>query len=275
MRDGLSLIKPDESLISDADGPAMSQLQFQHAREVSRYLLMRYDLPVLFSERAQAVEQAETIFRSGMSAIQIVKPVETLGPIFRAEGLGSSVNVEYIEHRHPTNAGEWANLKGFDAKTLHEVIDMIPRVRAVLEGNNAELKNAITLLQLGLENYHPLIAGLLWVMGIEAIFNSSTRNDFRDKLCALLGPNTLAFPDWSASTGPLPYVVKDIAVDLYMLRNKLAHGVDLRKAATDRTSPVDLLKTVKLHPDSEDTLYALLLSQAACFLLCQVIQKTI
>ena len=38
---------------------------------------------------------------------------------------------------------------------------------------------------------------------------------------------------------------------------------------------VDFFQTVKLHPDSEDTSYALLLSQAACFLLCQVIQKTI
>jgi hypothetical protein len=152
---------------------------------------------------------------------------------------------------------------------------MIPKVRAVFDGTSAELKNAVTLLQLGLENYHPLVAGMLWVMGMEAIFDSSNRIDFRDKLCACLGPDALAFPDWNDLTGPLPYVVKDIAVDLYMLRNKLAHGVDLRKAATDRTSPVDLLKTVMIYPASEDTTYALLLSQAACFLLCQVIQKTI
>ena len=273
--DGLSLLKPSESLISEDDRPSMNQLQFQNARMVSRYLVMRYDLPLLVFEHKDAIEHAETIFRSGLSAFQVIKPVETLGLIFRGNDYRNSVNVESVEYRHPTDGGEWARLKRFDAEMLRGVIDMIPRVRAVLEGPNAELKNAVTLLQLGLESYHPLIAGMLWVMGMEAIFDSSNRNDFRDKLCALLGPNTLAFPDWNDQTGPLPYTVQGIAVDLYMLRNKLAHGVDLRKAATDRTSPVDLLQTVRLHPDSQVTSYALLLSQAACFLLGQVIQKTI
>ncbi|MGD0359009.1 MAG: hypothetical protein ABSA73_15525 [Terracidiphilus sp.] len=273
--DGLSLLKPNESLISDDDRSLMNQLQFEDAGKVSRYLVLRYDVPMLPSERMDAIEKAEVTFRSGLSAFQIIKPVETLGLIFRGEDLHRSINVEQVEYRHPTDAGEWARLKRLDIKLLPQVIAMIPRVRAVLEGTSAELKNAVTLLQLGLENYHPLVAGMLWVMGMEAIFDSANRNDFRNKLCACLGPNTLAFPDWNDLTGPLPYVVKDIAVDLYMLQNKLAHGVDLRKAATDRTSPVDLLKTVKIHPDLEDTTYALLLSQAACFLLCQVIQKTI
>jgi hypothetical protein len=126
-----------------------------------------------------------------------------------------------------------------------------------------------------MENYHPLIAGMLWVMGMEAILESGNRNEFRDKLVALLGANTPVFPVWDSSVPALPWIVKDIAIDLYMLRNKLVHGVDLRKAATDKSSPVDLLRLVKLHPDSQDTQYSLLLSQAACFLLCQVIQKTI
>jgi hypothetical protein len=273
--DGLSLLKPNEYLISDDDHYSMNQLQFGDARKVSRYLVHRYEVPILRSERKNAVEAAETTFRSGLSSFQIIKPVETLGLIFRGEDLHRSINVEQVEYRHPTNAGGWARLKRFDSNLLPQVIAMIPKVRAVFDGTSAELKNAVTLLQLGLENYHPLVAGMLWVMGMEAIFDSSNRIDFRDKLCACLGPDALAFPDWNDLTGPLPYVVKDIAVDLYMLRNKLAHGVDLRKAATDRTSPVDLLKTVMIYPASEDTTYALLLSQAACFLLCQVIQKTI
>jgi hypothetical protein len=275
LRNGLSLLKPNGSLIGDDDRPLMNQLEFDDARNVSRYLVMRYEIPSLFSERKDVVERAEVTFRSGLSAFQIIKPVETLGLIFRGEDLGYSVNIEQVEHRHPTDAGEWARMKRFDAEMLDEVIGMIPRVHAVLNGTNAELKNSISLLQLGLEQYHPLIAGMLWVMGMEAIFDSDNRNDFSDKLCALLGPNSLAFPDWNDLTGPLSYVVKDIAGDLYKLRSKLAHGVDLRKAVKDRTSPVDLLKTVRLHPFSEETSYALLLSQAACFLLCQVIKKTI
>jgi hypothetical protein len=55
--------------------------------------------------------------------------------------------------------------------------------------------------------------------------------------------------------------------------NKLAHGLDLRTAATDKTIPVDLLKQVTLTEFSEPTYYANLLSQAACFFLCRVLQQ--
>lgn len=181
--DGLSLIRPNERLIADDDRPMMSQLQFSDARNASRFMLLRYEVPTIFSEREAAIESAETLFRSGMAAIQIVKPVETLGLIFRGDDFGDSIFVNQIEHRHQMDAGEWARYRHFDMTMLAAAIDMIPRVKAVLEGSNAELKNAVSLLQLGMENYHPLIAGMLWVMGMEAIFDSSNRNDFKDKLC--------------------------------------------------------------------------------------------
>jgi hypothetical protein len=275
LTDGLSLVRPNEMLIAEDDRPMMTELQFSEARNASRFLLLRYDLPIEFVERERAVEAAETLFRSALTAFQVIKPVETLGLIYRGEDLGTSFLIEQVEYRHPMAAGEWARLKRFDKAMFPDLMRMIERVRRVLEGTSAELKNAVTLLQLGMENYHPLIAGMLWVMGMEAILESGNRNEFRDKLVALLGANTPVFPVWDSSVPALPWIVKDIAIDLYMLRNKLVHGVDLRKAATDKSSPVDLLRLVKLHPDSQDTQYSLLLSQAACFLLCQVIQKTI
>jgi hypothetical protein len=57
------------------------------------------------------------------------------------------------------------------------------------------------------------------------------------------------------------------------LRSKLAHGADLRKAAIDKKYPVDLIAKVKLTEFSEQTAYATVLCEAACFLLCQVLQK--
>lgn len=272
---GLSLVRPSETLIAEEDRPMFTQLQFEDARRASRYIMYRYELPLFSAERDAAHEQADIVFRSGLTAIQVIKPVQTLGIFFRAYESDGSVTVEQFEYRHSTDAGEWSRLKLFDAALLPDVIAMIPRVKAVLEGTNAERKNAVTLLQLGLESYHPLIAGMLWVTGMEAIFDSGDRYDFKKKLCACLGPDTLVFPDWNDLTGPLPYTVQGIAIDLYMLRNKIAHGVDLRKAANDKSTPVDLLRSVRLHSDSEATSYALLLSQAALHLLCQVIQKTI
>ncbi len=60
-----------------------------------------------------------------------------------------------------------------------------------------------------------------------------------------------------------------------MLRNKLAHGADLRKANIDKSTPVDLVKKVELIPELESRAHAYLLSEAAVYLLCQVLQKSI
>ena len=110
-------------------------------------------------------------------------------------------------------------------------------------------------------------------MGMEAVFDSDGRFDFEKRLCDCLGPSTAAFPDWNSPTFPAPkYTVKELALPLYMLRNKLAHGVDLRKASLDKRTPVDLVKKMELIPELEPRAHALLLSEAAGYLLCRVLQ---
>jgi hypothetical protein len=170
--------------------------------------------------------------------------------------------------------GSWARMNRFNDEMLLQVPTMIDRIQPVLDGENVKLKNALSLLQLGLEHFHPYIAGLLWVTGLEAIFDSRRRDAFKDKLCDCLGPQTLAFPNWYSRDDAPQYTVEEIAIPLFVLRNKLAHGADLSTAATDK-QPVDLLKRVKLIQGSTDTTQALLLSDAACYLLCQVLQKVL
>jgi hypothetical protein len=143
----------------------------------------------------------------------------------------------------------------------------------LVNGPSAERRNAFILLQLGLEHFHPLISGLLWVMGLEAIFDSADRNDFKKKLCECLGSSTKAFPDWNVRQPD--YTVEDIAIHLYTLRSKVAHGVDLRKSALHPKYPVDLLEKHTLRHSFEEVPYALILSEAACYLLCQVLRKEI
>jgi hypothetical protein len=253
---------------------AQNEYEYEKAEKVSRYLVYRYEhFPVAPPE----IKDPDAMFYGGLMALQIVKPVSTLGFVYRGTDYGGPSIHAAIEHLPPMEAAEWARLKRFDTACLSEAIALIPRVQASLTGASVPQKNAITTLQLGMETYayHQYIAGLLWVTGMEAIFDSQNRNDFSDKLCDLLGPETPAFPDWSAVTEPAPWTVKDIAVDLYMLRNKLAHGVDLRSAANDKTTPVDLLKIVRLHDYSQGRYYSMLLSEVACYLLCRVIQRAI
>jgi hypothetical protein len=274
--DGLTLAKPNPLYLNARWPQVMSQLEIEDEATASRYLVCKYPVPDVGTDDWEANQQGMNRFRSGVMAFQIIKPAETLGFIYYGKTyIGDAFSINRVE-RHPKMDGrQWARMKNFEPEMLARVPDMIRRVQAVLNADNAERKNAVTFLQLGLETSHPYISGLLCVMGLEALFDSDNRNDFKTKLCDCLGPTTLAFPDWNTSTVPPPYTVEDIAIPLYMLRNKLAHGVDLRKAASDKSTPVDLTAKVTLTEHSGPTAYSLVLSQAAIFLLCQVLEKVL
>jgi hypothetical protein len=214
------------------------------------------------------------MFQCGMIALQVIKPVQTLGLIFYGDHAPSGgFSLQCIQRRPPMEAGPWALDRRFGREFLPAFPRIIGGIEAIMDGSNAERKNALTLLQLGLEHFHPLIAGLLWVMGIDAIFDSGGAQKFKDDLSEYLGVQTLVFPAWHAQGRN--WTVGGVAADLYVLRNKLVHGVDLRKAATDKKFPVDLIERRSLPGLSEPVPHALLLSEAACYLLCQVLEKEI
>jgi hypothetical protein len=272
--DGFSLLRPNDFLLSARDHYGMNQRQYDEAPRASRYLVHRRVTSILEPE---APYDTETI-QNGLVAFQIIKPVQTLGFTFHGRDRGGpTFHPELSEERPPVVTGQWARMRQFDQQLLDQVPSMIKRVVSVMQGASVEKKNAVTFLQLGLETnrYHQLIAGLLWVTGMEAIFDSGNRNDFKQKLCDCLGPSTLVFPDWNHPTSPPAHTVEELAIPVYMLRNKLAHGADLRTAAFDKSTPVDLTKQVKLVDFLEPRPNAYLLSEAACYLLCQVLQKTI
>ncbi len=267
---GFSLVKPNEYLLSARDRNSMTGAEFEDAASASRYLVYRQQS--VFP--ASTYEEIKSTFLFGLTTLQMLKPVKTLGIVFYGLWIPSGgISLQFVERRPPMEPGPWALQKVFDHELLGEAPSAIKGVLGFVNGPSAERRNAFILLQLGLEHFHPLIAGLLWVMGLEAIFDSANRNDFKKKLCDCLGSSTKVFPAWSAKQ--TDYTVEDIAIDLYILRSKLAHGVDLRKSASDPKYPVDLLETHPLPHSFEEVPYALILSEAACYLLCQVLRKEI
>lgn len=269
---GYSLVKPNESILSARDTSAMTGHEFSDAANASLYLIYTPDVPPF---PGHTLEEIKTAFFCGMMALQIIKPVRTLGLVFRQDHTpnGSYSLAVSIERRPPMEAGPWALSRTFDRELLTGLPGMIRGVRAIMDGSNAEKKNAVHLLQLGLEHFHPLISGLLWVMGMDAIFDSGGAQKFKDDLCACLGGDAHVYPPWNANQPNCR--VGDIAGKLYVMRSKLAHGVDLRKATKDKKFPVDLLAKQSLASSSAAAPMALLLSEAACYLLCQVLQKEI
>ena len=264
--EGLSLVKPNETLLDHGGEWAMSRLELREEAKASRFLVCWHPRPRIDAVPLKAEDTGENRFYSGLMAIQVIKPVETFGFIHKGTAM---------ERRPPMHAGSWARLKRFDEDMLGQIPAMVKRIQGAMNDESVERRNALILLQLGLEHFHPYIAGLLWVMGLEAIFDSGNRNDFKAKLCACLGPKSTAFPDWNTRIEAPHYTVEEIAIPLYLLRNKLAHGADLRSAATDKSTPVNLIAPVRLTAQSQQKPYADLLSQAACYLLCQVLQRVL
>jgi hypothetical protein len=266
LAEGLSLVRPNDQLLSHRWDWAQGKGEMDEEETASRYLLCEYEQYLPGEEIRLAPERGANRFYTGLMAFQVIKPVRTLGCVYRRQ---------QIERRPPMQPGRWAMANKFDAAMLAEVPAMIQRIQPVMEGSNVEAKNALTLLQLGLEHFHPYIAGLLWVTGIEAIFDSGGREEFKKKLCDCLGSQAMAFPNWHSVPDAPAYTVEEVSIPLYMLRNKLAHGADLRSALGDKKFPTDFGKTVDVTQFGETINYALLLSEAACYLLCQVLRAVL
>jgi hypothetical protein len=264
--DGLWLVRPNTQLLSHRWDWVQSQGEMQEEEErTSRYLVCEYPSWIEGEDSAITQNRGMDRFYAGLIAIQIIKPIRTLGLIYRHPQL-------QYEKRRPMEPGQWAMMNEFDDTMLAQIPGMIERIQPAINGKNVEQRNALTLLQLGLEHFHPYIAGLLWVTGLEAIFDSGGREEFKKKLCECLGQDTLAFPNWHSRPNAPPYTVEEIAIPLFTLRNKLAHGADLRSAAKDPKHPVDFTRQMSLTQDTGDVNYAVLLSEAACHLLCQVLR---
>ncbi len=275
---GFSLMKTNEYLLSARDKMDMTGREWDESANVSRYLVYKHETPPFPPKTYEGTyEEIKDGFLSGLMALQVLKPIKTLGILFYGQFYDEALAapavfpLQRMERRPPMEPGPWACRKAFDQELLKRVPATIDSVQRIMKGPNAERRNAIILLQLGLEHFHPLVAGLLWVMGLEAIFDSGGKEKFKQKLCDCLGENALVFPDWHAQQRD--WTVGAIAIDMYVLRNKLAHGADLRKAATDLKYPVNLTEKRTLPDSSDQVPYAVLLSEAACYLLCQVLQK--
>ena len=279
--DGLSLVRPNGRLTSGSWSHTVNQMDEAEIKAASRLLVCRYEEPDEKDSWNAVQKRAYDLLRSSLMAFQVIKPIRTFGYMHHgssgdAFGFDSSQYVPtHIYYRPQMRPSRWARMNEFDDAMLAQMPVMIARVRAALTGPDVPRANALTFLQLGLESEQPYIAGLLWVTGLEAIFDSGGKDKFKKKLCDCLGPQTLAFSNWHSKPDAPTYTVEELAIPLFVLRNKLAHGADLRTAAADAKQPIDLMARVNLTPDSTATTHALLLSEAACYLLCQVLQKVL
>lgn len=270
----ITLMRADERLLAARTHLLMSKLEFEEIGNSQWFLVLR--IPQSLSSPVYLPNTAELLL-DALMAFQIVKPVETYGYVVSGiEFADGSINWQHYSRRWPMNSGLWAHRRSFDEPLLNDVRAIMNSVRRVMKGPDIAKRNAVHLLLLALEQPHPYIACLLAVTGIDAILQCEDKRDFEVKLSEFLGESALAFPDWnSPNFPPLKYTVKELAVHLYTLRSKIAHGANLMSAAQDKTSPVDLSELKEYIPEGEPVSYATLLSESSIYLLARVLQKVV
>lgn len=159
------------------------------------------------------------------------------------------------------------------AKIAHRDEDQIEKdFPAVLDGVNrafeagvVRLQNPILFLEHGLQTDNVYLSLLMWVMGLDVLLMAGSISPFVDRLEGLLGGDSYVFPPVnSPPVQPRP-TVAEVARDVYLLRNKIAHGNEIPKIPF--RLPRVLEDTSGRQLNWESLVYAMILRDAALFLL--------
>src|SRR5947209_3589011 len=109
---GFSLIKPNSDLLSARHRYFMSEEEYKDAETVRPYLLYKSQQSAY---QAEMWDESLEAFQHGVVALQILKPVRTLGFVFQGSvRSGTTLSPGPTNHRPPTDAGQWARMRPFD-----------------------------------------------------------------------------------------------------------------------------------------------------------------
>jgi hypothetical protein len=177
-------------------------------------------------------ERAVELVRNTQLAIQIVQPTGLWdGTIFVFEERGNKIDVIQIAQKPRMDTTVWAKMSGPYHSSLSEVKCVVRGVNAAFKGNVTRLVNPLYFLELGLEatNIHMRI--FLWVTALDSLLMAGESHVFVERLGNLLDEDSFVFPPISGFEQP-KYLVSDVAKDLYELRSKIAHGLEIPKKFT-------------------------------------------
>ena len=100
--EGLSLVRPNDELLSHRWDWAQGTGEMDAEAAASRYLVCEYEQYIPGEGPRLASERGANRFYTGLMAFQVIKPIQTLGFVYRRQ---------QIERRPPMQPGRWAMAK--------------------------------------------------------------------------------------------------------------------------------------------------------------------
>ena len=130
---GFSLVRPNEHLLLARDRLSMTGTEFADGASVSRYLVYKHEQPAPGRTFEEIHKDIKAIFQCGLMALQVLKPVRTLGIVFYSD-YTSAGKFQRIERRPPMEPGPWALRRSFDQALLEMVPSTIESIQRIMKG---------------------------------------------------------------------------------------------------------------------------------------------
>lgn len=218
-------------------------------------------------------EAAFRLLLHAVYAIQVLVPCGAAGAFLLYRKSAEGWIPETGERRQSFLATGWARRCCVPPAFTVEAPMMLERVLEAFHKPVLRLQIPIWLLEQGMAAPDPHIRILLCATGLDSLTRASGQNVFRERLCDLLGADTLIFPPDAAGRQPR-YRVADIAAHLYQLRNEMAHGLPFQPIFHKKQGFLDLAGEPLAEAFAGHRYYEVL-EECSVFLLCRTLREVL
>ena len=161
-----------------------------------------------------------------------------------------------------------AERRGLSSSTFDPIYAGVSRA---FERKIVRLQNPILLLEQGTQTGNPVLAMLMFVMGLDMLFMAGDKISFVKRVAGFLGLNSFVFPQISSFDWQPALNVGEIIGDLYDFRNIIAHGREIPKVPFREEH--EMRRTTGELMIYERRGYAETLTEAGLFVLTEVLRR--
>lgn len=223
---------------------------------------------VRFGRRQDA---AHKLMLHAMYTVQILLPIGAPNLLLLYRQTQNGPQLDSTQHRPPYVGTLWAGQCDSPECFQDDAPIILDRVHEAFQKPRLRLQIPVWLLEQGLNAPDRHIRILLWATGLDGVTRSGGIAAFAERLCALLGSDTIVFPPNTAGRRPR-YRVADVVEDLYLLRTQMAHGLPFHEK---------FRRTVEFLAEDEKSVsgecvrfrYDQVLEECAAFLLCKALRE--
>lgn len=212
-------------------------------------------------------EARKVVLRTAIG-LQIVSPTGTWGKdrlVVVCGFHGERLDPTSMSRHSPLYSTRWGCRSRRVGSDPDLPLPVVTGVHAVEEQNVARLYNSTGLFMLGLEVNHTYMSILMWVAGLDSLLMAGEKKVFVRRICNLLGSGAFVFPRDVIGDQPR-YTVREVAGDVWDLRNEVAHGHEIPQKFWSRV-PFEDVNGQNLACDESTYTRLDLLSECALFLL--------